>query len=313
MTTIVIRPARLDDAEAVADIRNAFWQAQTGRPLTDAEATRHDWQSPDFDLARRVAVAVDAMGETVGFTWITTRPPNSIGLMLAARPGMDSAAIRGPLLAWAEARAHDLMAENPMNAPFTVYVRVAPDDGDTIRLVEGRGYTLYRLSQEMRVTLDHLPPAPRWPDGVTPTVLVPEGNERAVHAAISEAFETNWEGDRVPPFETWRYETLADVGYDPTLWVVAVDDTGEVAGAMGGTAAWRSQDDVGGLFDFGVRPAWRGRGLGRAIMLQALRQFYARGYRSVALSVDADNTPAVSLYDSIGFRPTWRSATYARH
>ena len=311
--TIVIRPARLDDAAAVANIRNALWQVQAGHLLTDAEWTRQDWLAPGFDVARRVGLAVDAVGETVGFVWLATWDVDSVVLHLGARPDEDGGRVRERLLDWAEARTRGMLAQDGIDEPFPVYVRVAPGDDETAHVLDHRGYRLYRMSVEMRITLGSAPPTPRWPEGVTPTVLVPNENEHAVHATISEAFETNWEGDRVPPFETWRHETLADVGYDPTLWVVAVDAAGEVVGALGGTALWRGQVGVGGLFDFGVRPAWRGRGLGRAILLQALWRFYGRGYHTVALSVDAHNTPAVALYDSVGMRETYRSAIYAHY
>ncbi len=312
MDAITLRPARLDDASAVADLRNAPWQAPTGRAITDAEQIRHDWQVPGFDVGRRVGVAVDSSGTAIGFVWVATRDVDSVGLILGGRDDAQGGAARELLLEWGETRAREVMAENGGHGPFPIYVRVAPGDDTTALALERRGYALYRLSVEMRIAMDAPPPAPEWPPGMTPTFLLPDRNEAAVHAAISEAFATNWEGDRVPSFEEWRDETLADVGYDPTLWVVAVADSGEVAGAMGGTAVWRGQEGVGGLFDFGVRPAWRRQGLGRAILLQALRRFYGRGYHTVALSVDAHNTPAVALYESVGMCPTLRIATYTR-
>ncbi|MFN8474694.1 MAG: GNAT family N-acetyltransferase [Anaerolineae bacterium] len=312
MNTITVRPGDLDDAAAVADMRNSAWQAQVNHPVLDADQIVLDWQTGDFDVARRVGMAVDSSGTSIGFVWLTSRGPSGVRLILGARGGTEGRAVRAALLDWAEMRGREVAACDAATAQLTVYVSLAPDDNETAAALESRGYTLFRVTLEMRVSLDSPLASPNWPPGVTLRPLLPDRNEEAVHAALSEAFETNWEGDRVPPFERWRYETLADVGYDPALWVVAVDEAGEVAGAIGGTRYWRGQSGVGGLFDFGVRPAWRRRGLGRAILLQSLRQFYARGYRTVALRVDAHNTPAVHLYEGIGMRTVWRLDTYAR-
>jgi len=51
----------------------------------------------------------------------------------------------------------------------------------------------------------------------------------------------------------------------------------------------------------GVRPAWRGRGLAKALLLHSFREFHRRGKRRVGLGVDAQNaTDATRLYESIG-------------
>ncbi|MFN8483715.1 MAG: GNAT family N-acetyltransferase [Anaerolineae bacterium] len=311
MDTISIRPGRLDDVAVVADIRNALWQGLAGHPVAAPDQIHLEWQTSGFDIARRVGLAVDARGEIAGYVWLTSLGARSVRMVLAVRDGEGSRAAREALLDWGEARGREVAADDAADGPLTVYVSVAPGDAGTTAALEDRGYSLYRVSLEMRIGLD-APPPPQWPAGVTLRSLCADGMDSAVHAALSAAFETNWEGDRVPPFETWRSETLADVGYDPGLWVVAVADGGKVAGAIGGTRFWRGQVGVGGLFDFGVRPAWRGQRLGRAILLQALRQFHKRGYRTAALRVDAHNAPAVHLYESVGMRCAWRLPTYTR-
>lgn len=311
MDPITVRPGRLADADTVADIRNALWRAAEGHPAADPDQMRLEWQVAGFEVSQRVALAVTPGGEVAGFVWLTSRGPDSLRMVLGAREGGPGRAARAALLDWGEARGREA-ADAERGHPVTVYVAVAPGDTETTAVLDGRGYSPYRVSLEMRIRLDTPPPAPCWPAGVTVGALTPDRNESAVHAALSAAFETNWEGDRVPPFERWREETLADVGYDPALWVVTTDDAGEVVGAIGGTRYWRGQEGVGGLFDFGVRTAWRGRGLGRAILLQSLRHFYGRGYRTVALRVDAHNTVAVHLYESVGMHCAWRIPTYTR-
>jgi len=60
--------------------------------------------------------------------------------------------------------------------------------------------------------------------------------------------------------------------------------------------------DVGAVQNVGVHPDHRGLGLGRALVLKALHGFRDAGLRRVGLEVTGENTPAVELYRSVGFR-----------
>ena len=59
---------------------------------------------------------------------------------------------------------------------------------------------------------------------------------------------------------------------------------------------------VGTIQNVGVVPEHRGKGLGRALLLQALHSFRQLGFHRAALEVTAENEPAVRLYESLGFR-----------
>ncbi|CAM5729990.1 GNAT family N-acetyltransferase OS=Streptomyces tendae OX=1932 GN=F3L20_10155 PE=4 SV=1 [Streptomyces tendae] len=58
------------------------------------------------------------------------------------------------------------------------------------------------------------------------------------------------------------------------------------------------------VFDVETRPAHRGRGHGRSLMLLAEVQAAAAGNRTIGLNVFAGNTPAERLYDSLGYTTT---------
>jgi ribosomal protein S18 acetylase RimI-like enzyme len=53
----------------------------------------------------------------------------------------------------------------------------------------------------------------------------------------------------------------------------------------------------------GVVPAHRQRGVGRALVLHALRAAASEICASLTVAVDVRNTPARRLYDSLGFLP----------
>ncbi|MEU7039708.1 GNAT family N-acetyltransferase [Streptomyces varsoviensis] len=67
----------------------------------------------------------------------------------------------------------------------------------------------------------------------------------------------------------------------------------------------RDPERQGGfVFDVEVDPAHRGRGHGRTLMLVAERECLAAGVDRIALNVFADNTPALRLYESLGYEAT---------
>ncbi|MEU2389958.1 GNAT family N-acetyltransferase [Streptomyces sp. NPDC007369] len=58
------------------------------------------------------------------------------------------------------------------------------------------------------------------------------------------------------------------------------------------------------VYDVAVAEPYRGRGYGRDLMLLAERTALAGGHRVLALHVFAGNTPALRLYESLGYRTT---------
>ena len=60
-------------------------------------------------------------------------------------------------------------------------------------------------------------------------------------------------------------------------------------------------DDLGAIQNVAVLPGFRRRGLGLALVLKSLRGFRDAGLNQVTLEVTAENTPAVRLYEKLGF------------
>lgn len=61
---------------------------------------------------------------------------------------------------------------------------------------------------------------------------------------------------------------------------------------------------LGGIYGLGVLPEHRGKGLGRAILLGAIEKLKAANATEIMLQVAAENTTALNLYKSCGFRET---------
>ena len=121
-------------------------------------------------------------------------------------------------------------------------------------------------------------------------------DERAVFEVSDEAFRDHW-GHLPASFEEWEKRKKRP-GFDPDLWFLAVSGAEAV-----GAAVCEDRPEVGWVDELAARRAWRRRGLGLALLRHALREFYRRGKRKVALAVDSDSlTGAPSLYQRAGLR-----------
>ena len=96
--------------------------------------------------------------------------------------------------------------------------------------------------------------------------------------------------------------------FDPSLWFLA-EEAEEPAGAI----LCRQDLGVGWVDSLGVRPAWRRRGLGLALLRHAFGEFHRRGWPGAALGVDAANeTGATRLYEGAGMRVARQYAIYQK-
>lgn len=68
---------------------------------------------------------------------------------------------------------------------------------------------------------------------------------------------------------------------------------------------------LGEIYVIAVDPDFHGLGLGRSLTVAGLQSLHARGVTRGMLYVDADNTAAVGLYESLGFRLDHVNRAYA--
>lgn len=103
----------------------------------------------------------------------------------------------------------------------------------------------------------------------------------------------------------WDHDTLASRMAQP--WF---DADGfrihEIDGTMAGFCWTKIHDDtepvLGEIYVIAVDPVHHGRGLGRGLVVSGLESIAARGVTTAMLYVDADNAPAVTMYEDLGFR-----------
>jgi ribosomal protein S18 acetylase RimI-like enzyme len=146
----------------------------------------------------------------------------------------------------------------------------------------------------MATSLDRPLPAPVWPAGIAVRTFIPGRDDRATFEAVEDAFRDLWGRPR-GTFERFSAMVTAP-GFDPALWLLAIDGDEIVA-----TGLARALPDEGWIDVIGVRRPWRRRGIGLALLHSLLAAMQARGVRTAALSVDADSrTGAPRLYGRAG-------------
>jgi mycothiol synthase len=292
------RPIRDDDLTAIAAFLADDEERLLGRPSRTGVEDVRAWTS-GVDLSRDSWLYEQGDRTIRALGWV--QPFDEVGVAV----GVVHADARGrglgsELVARAEARLSELSVARIQQIAFAADAAAAP-------LLLGRGYREVRRFWDMTIELDGAPAPPRLPEGVRIEPFS-TADARAFHEALDEAFRDHWE-HHSEPFEEWWARRRQAADFDPTLWFV-VRHGGEVVAAVRNDPFRAGGGWVGAL---GVRPAWRGRGLGRALLLQSFDEFHRRGIRRVSLGVDADNpTGATKLYEDVGMEVELEQVFYEK-
>jgi mycothiol synthase len=177
-----------------------------------------------------------------------------------------------------------------------IQVGAAEPDTAARALFESCGYREVRRFYEMAIDLTEEPAAPVVPAGLVVGELRDDEYE-AFYDALNEAFAEHWEW-HPQPFQEWlerRQGQHRDA--DGPIWFV-VRKGDELAAVTRNDLSVAGGGYVGAI---GVRPAWRGQGLGKALLQRTFAEFWRRGTTRVTLDVDSQNsTGAVALYERVG-------------
>jgi putative acetyltransferase len=103
-----------------------------------------------------------------------------------------------------------------------------------------------------------------------------------------------------PPLERIEGFVRDSVGADAAQFVALDGD--HVVGWADIFPAWAHAVAHTGTLGMGLLPAWRGQGLGRALLLACIAKARANGITRITLQARADNAAAIRLYEAVGFR-----------
>jgi mycothiol synthase len=297
---MILRPPRDDDFGSMLEVLNAAARAADGEDEYSAEELRTWLRSPKLDPERDIRV-VEEDDRLIGYADVDAQGKEPVTWWSDVRvhPDAEAAAVVPELMKWLEERAGGgrLRVWTPS--------KVRP----VAEAYERLGLQPIRHSFRMAIEFDREPQPPDWPGGIS-VESVESGQERAVYDAFRETWLDTWAPEE-ESFEEWSHWTYEREGFDPTLWFLARDGA-EIAG-FSLCRPGETRPDTGFVNLLGVRRPWRRRGLGEALLRHCFVEFHRRGFRRVALGVDAGSpTGATRLYERVGMRVVRRLDFYEK-
>jgi len=304
------RPADADDLLALAA---AYDSAVVGRPDVTADDVRDALTDPRVDPDRGAWVVADADSALVGWGRVVDQGVHPDGVRasevdVTVHPSAPGEVGR-VLLSHATGRASHLAVEHAV-AEMRLDGFVMTTDERTAEWFSDAGFSPVRRFSRLQVPLSGSEAVPSAPAGVTVRVADGEADRPLVHRLVLESFAEHF-AVAPEPYDVWLQRTLSSRTTDATQWYVAEVD-GEPAGVLVGTEQFA--DEGGGwVRELGVLPQYRGRGLGRLLLRQALAEMARRGRTHAGLGVDtANDTGAPALYESLGFRTVYSADCWRR-
>ena len=265
------RPSRAADLDGILAVLHARDLLEVGRPDATAGWVEDAWRSPRVDVATDTRVVEAPDGTLVAYADVThVDDPAFATAWAPVHPAHRGRGIGTALLGWIEGRAAAL----PARALHQHVEPVATAPAGTSSRTPG-----------FRVVRTHLHMVRDLDDGRTTDARgrCARGDPSRCATATSVPSTTSCEvafaehfALTVEPFDVWWAEWSADPLFDPDLFLLAEDDAAGIVGVALDFVDARASGWVG---DLGVLPAWRGRGIAKALLAASFDAFRARGSR----------------------------------
>jgi ribosomal protein S18 acetylase RimI-like enzyme len=291
--TITARPYN-----AATDLASLVSLAQMNNRFAPASVYLHTgdvlwrlFQNTVFDPQRHVRLW--QQDETV-IAWAWFEEPD--GFVWCIHPEFQSARIvEAEIITWAS----EQIDPSAPGSDGHLWTRVCATDTATLDALARFGFLEdARHARKMEYTLSGPPVTAACPPGVT--VRAVGGPDEWLERV--ELHRIVWHPSRVTLDAYKRLRTVP--GYRPDLDLVAVAPDGQLAAYC---LCWLDPVTNVGLFEpVGTHPAYRGQGLGKAVVTEGLRRLQAHGATAAWVTGVESNVAAVNLYSRVGFS----TATY---
>lgn len=224
---------------------------------------------------------------------------DSVTLVGNVHPNYRRRGLGDYLLTWSMAQAQTLFVASADNLPRAVYIRTESLTDDAEKLYMRFGFRRVFAENVMRREMQlPLPDAPFPPDIKLASWRAELANQ------FFEAYQASFRdrpGFPNPSADDWISGTANDDDFRADLSWLALQ-VGQPVGFIACAKGWVSQ--------MGVRPEWRGKGLGTALLVRALAQMRDEGDKFAMLDVNANNSTATRVYTRLGFTVVGRRGKY---
>jgi ribosomal protein S18 acetylase RimI-like enzyme len=270
---ITLRETTIDDVPALTDLQRRFDVAWFGAPEHDEDEVREG-----LDIGQKNCVLED--GERLIAAGSRSRTDSS----LTIDPGAEPDAALELLIPW-------------LVDGGAIETEVLDRDQKLRTALEAAGWRHVRSIFELirAVSPDWALPEPTWPDGVE---IRPERveDERRIHELVYvDAAWADVAGHHGREFDEWHKIFMADREKNAPP-VLAWRGDRLVGVALGRIFS----DGTGWVGQLAVARQEQGRGLGRALLLEAFRRRAAEGAKQLGLGVVVANRGALKLYLDVG-------------
>ncbi len=297
------RPAVPQDLDAAV----ALFRASDLSIGADVEPRREFftwlWNLPFVDMDRdtRVLLAGDEL-VAYAHTWMDQARGGRLYGLGCVHPSRTGEGIGSELVRWMEAQL-------PLRREADgLRIALPALDAAAGSLLRANGYGIVRTSIDMRRSVDPDVEVVAPPAGIAIRTFRSGVDERTLYRVAETAFRDHWD-HRPRSYASFSADFYEPVDWDPTLAYLAVTAEDEAVGELIAIEL----DESGYIASLGTMPAWRKRGVARALLTRAFRDLALHGHPEVGLSVDATNpTGAVSLYEGVGMQVRREAHLYDR-
>jgi GNAT superfamily N-acetyltransferase len=182
---------------------------------------------------------------------------------------------------------------------------VSDDDAESLDFAERRGFAEDRREKGVVLRLAEIEPPPAEPPEGIEIVSWAERPELApgIYEVALEASPDvpGWEDELVEPFEDWLVNEMQGSGDKPEATFLAIAGDEVVAYAKFSLSAAQPKTAHHDLT--GVKRAWRGRGIARALKATQIRWAKEHGYQELRTRNDERNAPIRHLNREFGYVP----------
>lgn len=286
-----VRPLTLEDARAVYELMADQEAHDVGEPEVTYADIVTDWQRPSFDVVSSTVGVFDS-GRLVAYAEVTG-PQRADA---AVHPDHRRRGIGTALSRWVRETAR-ARGDRIVGSPV-------PQGSDGDRLLASLGYGVRWESWILELPPGaEIEPQPL-PRGYEIRTAQSEADHRAAWDVVEEAF-SEWNQRERQPFEDFATEIFQRPGFEPWHLRLAVAPDGQVVGACH-LVHERTAPEVAFVQSIGVRRDQRGRGLARALLVDAFGNARRAGAARSELNTDT-RTGALGLYEHVGMRvrATW--------
>lgn len=305
------------DLPAIARLINQVSKTHNLDFSTSVEGLSQWFSFPDMDAENNVRLWDDSGSKLVAVAIFVALPVTEESadgrLIVRIHPDYTDRGLDSELIEWAAGR----LRESAAGASVPSYLMTGEVDTfkSQLEALERNGFTFARYFFVMHRPLDEPISEPNFPDGFTLSNVGEHPDVGRYVEMFNLSFIDHWSFHPMQPER--RAHRLTDPQYKHEGGLIVIAPDGTFAAFADCYIDTRNNEregkSEGWIHILGTRRGYRGIGLGRAILLAALRWIKSQGVSTAVLDVDAENpTGALRLYESAGFSTVKTEVVYRK-